>query len=169
MTRPLHSNVVQFLLDSQGRHYFIEVNARLQVEHTVTEQVTGIDLVQSQIRLAEGKSLPDIGLTQDGIKLSGVAIQCRITTEDPEASFRPDTGRLEVFRQAEGFGIRLDGSGYVGANISPYYDSLLVKVIAHALTMEQSTAKMRRALSEYRVRGVSTNIAFLEVSGTFLV
>jgi pyruvate carboxylase len=112
-----------------GRHYFIEVNARLQVEHTVTEEITGVDLVQSQIRIAEGQTLRDLKLTQDKIHVTGAAIQCRVTTEDPYHNFRPDVGRIDVFRTGEGMGIRLDGgNSYSGATISPYYDSLLVKV-----------------------------------------
>jgi len=103
------------------------------VEHTVTEEVTGIDLVQHQVKIAEGLTLPEMGITQDGIKVEGSAIQCRVTTEDPAKNFQPDTGRIEVFRSGEGMGIRLDGaSAFAGAIISPYYDSLLVKVIAHS-------------------------------------
>lgn len=156
-----NAGTVEFLLDKQGRHYFIEVNARLQVEHTVTEEVTGVDLVQSQIRLAEGHSLPDLGLTQDSIKLQGNAIQCRVTTEDPSKGFQPDTGTLEVFREATGMGIRLDGSTSVGAVISPYYDSLMVKVTSHALTHEGAAIKLARALQEFAIQGVKTNIPFL--------
>lgn len=157
-----NAGTVEFLLDSDGSHYFIEVNARLQVEHTVTEEVTGIDIVQKQIHIAEGSSLSDLGLTQDKIKLDGTAIQCRITTEDPSKSFQPDFGRIEVFRSGEGFGIRLDGaSAFSGAIISPYYDSLLVKVIAKARNMDTASAKMIRALKEFRVRGLKTNIPFL--------
>ena len=104
-----------------------------QVEHTVTEEVTGIDLVQHQVKIAEGLTLPEMGITQENIKVEGSAIQCRVTTEDPAKSFQPDTGRIEVFRSGEGMGIRLDGaSAFAGAIISPYYDSLLVKVIAHS-------------------------------------
>lgn len=157
-----NAGTVEFLLDNQGNYYFIEVNARLQVEHTVTENVTGVDLVQSQIKIAEGKSLPDIGLTQDNIRLTGCAIQCRMTTEDPARGFQPDTGRIEVFRSGEGFGIRLDSAlGFAGAIISPFYDSLLVKVIAHAVDHPSACAKMLRTLREFRIRGVKTNIPFL--------
>ncbi|XP_031784237.1 pyruvate carboxylase, mitochondrial isoform X3 [Nasonia vitripennis] len=157
-----NAGTVEFLVDETGNFYFIEVNARLQVEHTVTEEITGIDLVQSQIRIAEGITLPELGMTQDKIKPQGFAIQCRVTTEDPAKSFQPDTGRIEVFRSGEGMGIRLDGaSAFAGAIISPYYDSLLVKVIAHAGDLQSSCAKMNRALREFRVRGVKTNIPFL--------
>lgn len=157
-----NAGTVEFLADSKGGFYFIEVNARLQVEHTVTEEITGVDLVQTQIRVAEGMTLPELGLTQEKIKPQGFAIQCRVTTEDPAKSFQPDTGRIEVFRSGEGMGIRLDGaSAFAGAIISPYYDSLLVKVIAHAADLQASCSKMSRALREFRVRGVKTNIPFL--------
>ncbi|XP_025832607.1 pyruvate carboxylase, mitochondrial isoform X2 [Agrilus planipennis] len=157
-----NAGTVEFLCDETGNFYFIEVNARLQVEHTVTEEITGVDLVQSQIRIAEGLTLPELGLTQDKIKPDGFAIQCRVTTEDPAKNFQPDTGRIEVFRSGEGMGIRLDGaSAFAGAIISPYYDSLLVKVIAHAKDLQASCSKMTRALKEFRVRGVKTNIPFL--------
>ncbi|XP_050550163.1 pyruvate carboxylase, mitochondrial isoform X2 [Spodoptera frugiperda] len=157
-----NAGTVEFLLDDKGNFYFIEVNARLQVEHTITEEVTGIDLVQSQIRVAEGMTLPEMGLTQDKIQAQGYAIQCRVTTEDPANNFQPSTGRIEVFRSGEGMGIRLDSaSTYAGAVISPYYDSLLVKVISHAHDLPSSAAKMNRALREFRIRGVKTNIPFL--------
>ncbi|VVC98182.1 unnamed protein product [Leptidea sinapis] len=155
-----NAGTVEFLLDDKGNFYFIEVNARLQVEHTITEEVTGIDLVQSQIRVAEGMTLPELGLTQDKIHANGFAIQCRVTTEDPANNFQPSTGRIEVFRSGEGMGIRLDSaSTYAGAIISPYYDSLLV--ISHAQDLPSSAAKMTRALKEFRIRGVKTNIPFL--------
>lgn len=157
-----NAGTVEFLCDPKGNFYFIEVNARLQVEHTVTEEITGIDLVQSQIKIAEGITLPELGITQDKIKADGFAIQCRVTTEDPAKNFQPDTGRIEVFRSGEGMGIRLDGaSGFAGAIISPYYDSLLVKVISHSKDLPAACAKMNRALREFRVRGVKTNIPFL--------
>ncbi|KAJ8922649.1 hypothetical protein NQ315_007681 [Exocentrus adspersus] len=157
-----NAGTVEFLCDEQNNFYFIEVNARLQVEHTVTEEITGIDLVQSQIRIAEGMTLPELGISQDQIKPSGFAIQCRVTTEDPAKNFQPDTGRIEVFRSGEGMGIRLDGaSAFAGAIISPYYDSLLVKVIAHSKDLQSACAKLNRALREFRVRGVKTNIPFL--------
>lgn len=157
-----NAGTVEFLLDKNGEYYFIEVNARLQVEHTVTEQVTGVDLVHAQIHIAEGKTLKDLDLTQENIKLNGFAIQCRMTTEDPARNFQPDTGRIEVFRSGEGMGIRLDSaSAFSGAIISPYYDSLLVKVIAHSRDHPTACSKMLRALREFRIRGVKTNIPFL--------
>lgn len=157
-----NAGTVEFLVDQEGNFYFIEVNARLQVEHTVTEEVTGIDLVQSQIKIAEGMTLPELNLSQDSISKHGFAIQCRVTTEDPAKSFQPDTGRIEVFRTGEGMGIRLDSAAaFPGAVISPYYDSLLVKVISHATDLHSSCAKLARSLREFRVRGVKTNIPFL--------
>lgn len=157
-----NAGTTEFLLDKNGQYYFIEVNARLQVEHTVTEQVTGVDLVQSQIKIAEGHTLEDLNLTQEQIHLNGCSIQCRMTTEDPSRNFQPDTGRIEVFRSGEGMGIRLDSaSAFAGAVISPYYDSLLVKVIAQARDHPAACAKMLRALREFRIRGVKTNIPFL--------
>jgi len=147
-------------------HYFIEVNPRLQVEHTVTEEVTGIDLVQAQIRIAEGALLAseDIRIwNQADVRTQGFAIQCRVTTEDPGNGFMPDTGTILAYRAAAGFGIRLDSSnGYTGAVVSPYYDSLLVKVTARARTFREATAKNLRALKEFRIRGVKTNLQFLE-------
>ncbi|XP_013406677.1 pyruvate carboxylase, mitochondrial [Lingula anatina] len=157
-----NAGTVEFLLDQHGNYYFIEVNARLQVEHTVTEEVTGLDLVQSQIRIAEGFLLPELKMKQEDIVLNGSSIQCRMTTEDPAKGFQPDTGRIEVFRSGEGMGIRLDSAlAYAGAIISPYYDSLLVKVISHARTHQDACAKMVRALTEFRIRGVKTNTPFL--------
>ena len=156
---------VEFLVDG-GEFYFLEVNPRIQVEHTITELITGVDIVQSQILIVEGKKLSDreIGIySQSTVKKSGYAIQCRITTEDPENNFMPDTGEIQVYRSPAGFGVRLDaGSAYAGAKISPYYDSLLVKVSTWALTFEQAVKKMHRVLREFRIRGVKTNIPFLE-------
>ncbi len=156
---------VEFLVDGND-FYFLEVNPRIQVEHTITELITGIDLVQSQILIAEGKKLTDkqIGIySQSSIRKEGYAIQCRITTEDPENNFMPDTGEIQVYRSPAGFGVRLDaGSAYAGARILPYYDSLLVKVSTWALTFNQAVRKMQRVLKEFRVRGVKTNIQFLE-------
>ncbi|KAF6105388.1 pyruvate carboxylase [Phyllostomus discolor] len=150
-----NAGTVEFLVDKHGKHYFIEVNSRLQVEHTVTEEVTDVDLVHAQIHVAEGRSLPDLGLRQESIRINGCAIQCRVTTEDPARSFQPDTGRIEVFRSGEGMGIRLDNaSAFQGAVISPHYDSLLVKVIAHGKDHPTAATKMSRALAEFRVRGV---------------
>ncbi|MCY1068903.1 pyruvate carboxylase [Nannocystis sp. RBIL2] len=158
-----NAGTVEFLVDETGRHYFIEVNPRIQVEHTVTEEITGVDLVQAQIRIAGGATLHDLGLHQEAIVARGHAVQCRITTEDPRAQFRPDTGRIEAYRSASGMGIRLDGgSGYSGAVITPHYDSLLVKVTARGNTFEVARHKLLRALAEFRIRGVKTNIPFLQ-------
>jgi len=158
-----NAGTVEFLVDnSTGKHYFMEVNARLQVEHTVTEEVTGVDLVQTQIRVAEGNTLPSIGLTQDTIQTHGAAIQSRVTTEDPAKDFQPDSGRIEVYRSGQGMGIRLDGIAFTGAEITPDYDSLLVKVISKGMSFQDAASKMRRALTEFRIRGVKTNIPFIQ-------
>ncbi|XP_016307274.1 pyruvate carboxylase, mitochondrial-like [Sinocyclocheilus anshuiensis] len=158
-----NAGTVEFLVDKHGKHYFIEVNSRLQVEHTVTEEITDVDLVHAQLRVCEGRSLPELGLEQDKIQINGCAIQCRVTTEDPSRGFQPDTGRIEVFRSGEGMGIRLDSaSAFQGAIISPHYDSLLVKVIASGKDLPTAATKMHRALTEFRVRGVKTNIPFLQ-------
>jgi pyruvate carboxylase len=160
-----NAGTVEFLVAGDS-HYFIEVNARLQVEHTVTEQITGIDLVHSQLRIAEGHRLtdPEIGIRdQSALVPRGFAVQCRVTTEDPANHFLPDTGTILAWRSGTGFGIRLDaGNGYTGAYISPHYDSLLAKVIAYAPSFEQAVRKMQRSLREFRIRGVKTNIPFLE-------
>ncbi len=160
------AGTVEFLMDMDSeKFYFIEVNPRVQVEHTVTEMVTGIDIVQAQIRIAEGASLAEAtgAATQADVRLSGHALQCRVTTEDPQNNFIPDYGRITAYRSATGNGIRLDGgTAYSGAVITRYYDSLLVKVTAWAQTPQQAIARMQRALSEFRIRGVSTNIAFVE-------
>ena len=145
--------------------FFIEVNPRIQVEHTVTEEVTGIDIVRAQILLAEGKTITEATgkMDQESIVLNGHAIQCRITSEDPQNNFIPDYGRITAYRGATGMGIRLDGgTAYSGAVITRYYDSLLEKVTAWAPTAEDAIARMDRALREFRIRGVSTNIAFVE-------
>ncbi|MEM6789166.1 MAG: pyruvate carboxylase [Myxococcota bacterium] len=158
-----NAGTVEFLLGGDGRHYFIEANPRIQVEHTVTEQVTMIDLVQSQIRIAGGATFEDLGLSQLSVEVKGAAIQCRVTTEDPAEGFQPGTGKLEVFRSGAGMGIRLDGgAGYSGAVISPDYDSMLVKVTGHAIDFESAAQKVHRALAEFRIRGVPTNIPFLQ-------
>ncbi|XP_033465025.1 pyruvate carboxylase, mitochondrial [Epinephelus lanceolatus] len=158
-----NAGTVEFLVDKHGKHYFIEVNSRLQVEHTVTEEITDVDLVHAQLHVCEGRSLPELGLKQDKIRVNGCAIQCRVTTEDPARGFQPDTGRIEVFRSGEGMGIRLDSaSAFQGAVISPHYDSLLVKVIASGKDLQTAASKMSRALAEFRVRGVKTNIPFLQ-------
>ncbi|RFP85942.1 pyruvate carboxylase [Rhodobacteraceae bacterium 63075] len=160
------AGTVEFLMDMDtDQFYFIEVNPRVQVEHTVTEEVTGIDIVQAQIRIAEGKTLAEATgkAAQDDIHLNGHALQTRITTEDPQNNFIPDYGRITAYRSATGMGIRLDGgTAYSGGVITRYYDSLLVKVTAHAQTPEAAIARMDRALREFRIRGVSTNIAFVE-------
>ncbi|WP_232698165.1 pyruvate carboxylase [Brevibacillus daliensis] len=161
-----NAGTVEFLLTPDNKFYFIEVNPRIQVEHTITELITGIDIVQAQIRVAEGYHLsdPQIGISsQEEIKMSGFAIQCRVTTEDPENGFIPDAGKLLAFRSGEGFGVRLDGNnGYPGAVITPYYDSLLVKICTFANTFEQASRKMLRSLREFRIRGVKTNLPFLK-------
>lgn len=162
-----HAGTVEFLMDGDsGEFYFIEVNPRIQVEHTVTEQVTGIDIVKAQIHISEGAKIgtPESGIpTQENIQLNGHALQCRVTTEDPENGFSPDYGKISTYRSAAGFGIRLDaGTAYAGAVITPYYDSLLVKVTASAPTAKEAIARMDRALREFRVRGLSTNLQFLE-------
>ncbi|WP_299191840.1 pyruvate carboxylase [uncultured Litoreibacter sp.] len=160
------AGTVEFLMDmDSGEFYFIEVNPRVQVEHTVTEEVTGIDIVRAQILIAEGKSLVEATGTasQYDVKLDGHALQCRVTTEDPQNNFIPDYGRITAYRGATGMGIRLDGgTAYSGAVITRYYDSLLEKVTAWAPTPEAAIARMDRALREFRIRGVSTNIAFVE-------
>jgi pyruvate carboxylase len=161
----LNAGTVEFLL-AEGKFYFIEVNPRVQVEHTITEMITGIDIVQTQILVAEGHELhgPIIGIPeQDQIQLNGYAIQSRVTTEDPLNDFMPDTGRIMAYRSGGGFGVRLDaGNGYQGSIITPYYDSLLVKLSTWALTFEQAASKMDRNLQEFRIRGIKTNIPFLE-------
>ncbi|MFT6674548.1 MAG: pyruvate carboxylase [Sulfitobacter sp.] len=160
------AGTVEFLMDMEsGKFYFIEVNPRVQVEHTVTEAVTGIDIVQAQILIAEGKSIAEATgkSAQDEIHLNGHALQTRVTTEDPLNNFIPDYGRITAYRSATGMGIRLDGgTAYAGGVITRYYDSLLTKVTAWAPTPEKAIARMDRALREFRVRGVSTNIAFVE-------
>ena len=161
----VNAGTVEFLVTGDD-FYFIEVNPRVQVEHTITEMITGIDIVQTQIKVAEGQSIHNksIGIPkQADITTSGYAIQSRVTTEDPLNDFMPDTGRIMVYRSGGGFGVRLDaGNGYQGAVVSPYYDSLLVKVSTWALTFEQAAIKMVRNLKEFRIRGIKTNIPFLK-------
>lgn len=162
-----NAGTVEFLVDTvgpnAGKHVFIEMNPRIQVEHTVTEEITDIDLVQSQMRIASGESLDALGLNQESITRHGYAMQCRITTEDPAANFRPDTGKITTYRSPGGAGIRLDGGTVsTGAEISPHFDSMLVKLIARGKTFESAVARSRRALAEFRIRGVSTNISFLQ-------
>ncbi|HVR74376.1 MAG TPA: pyruvate carboxylase, partial [Planctomycetota bacterium] len=160
-----NAGTFEYLIDEAGNPHFIEVNPRIQVEHTVTEVVTGVDIVQSQIRIAAGFKLHDpvIGLpTQEGISARGYAIQCRITTEDPTHAFTPQYGKITAYRSAVGFGVRLDaGSAFTGAVVTPYYDSLLVKVTAWGNTFAGAARRMLRTLAEFRVRGLSTNIPFL--------
>ncbi|RCK58886.1 Pyruvate carboxylase [Candida viswanathii] len=157
-----NAGTAEFLVDAQDRHYFIEINPRIQVEHTITEEITGVDLVAAQIQIAAGASLQQLGLLQDKITTRGFAIQCRITTEDPTKNFQPDTGKIEVYRSAGGNGVRLDGgNGFVGSIISPHYDSMLVKCSCSGSTYEIARRKMLRALIEFRIRGVKTNIPFL--------
>ncbi|KAI4120076.1 MAG: hypothetical protein LQ345_000032 [Seirophora villosa] len=157
-----NAGTAEFLVDQQNRYYFIEINPRIQVEHTITEEITGIDIVAAQIQIAAGATLQQLGLTQDRISTRGYAIQCRITTEDPAQSFQPDTGKIEVYRSAGGNGVRLDGgNGFAGAIITPHYDSMLVKCTCLASTYEIVRRKMLRALVEFRIRGVKTNIPFL--------
>ncbi|MFT5873563.1 MAG: pyruvate carboxylase [Clostridium sp.] len=159
------AGTLEFLVDTHGDHYFIEMNPRIQVEHTVTEMVTGIDIVQSQILIAEDYALDSekIGIySQEDVKVRGYSIQCRITTEDPSNNFAPDTGKIEEYRTGSGFGIRLDGgNGFAGAVISPYYDSLLVKNISWSRTFQDAIKKSIRAVEETRITGVKTNIGFL--------
>ncbi|AGO10155.1 AaceriAAR162Cp [[Ashbya] aceris (nom. inval.)] len=157
-----NAGTAEFLVDKQNRHYFIEINPRIQVEHTITEEITGVDIVAAQIQIAAGASLEQLGLMQDRITTRGFAIQCRITTEDPSKNFQPDTGRLDVYRSAGGNGVRLDGgNAFAGAVISPHYDSMLVKCSCSGSTYEIVRRKMLRALIEFRIRGVKTNIPFL--------
>jgi pyruvate carboxylase len=173
-----NAGTAEFLVDGMGRHYFIEINPRIQVEHTITgktirissgiplirltEEITGLDIVAAQIQIAAGATLPQLGLTQDAITKRGFAIQCRVTTEDAAQNFQPDTGKIEVYRSAGGNGVRLDASsGFAGAQITPHYDSLLVKVSVSGTTYEVARRKMLRALVEFRIRGVKTNIPFL--------
>ena len=160
-----NASTVEFLYDTDAKQfYFIEVNPRIQVEHTVTEQVTGFDIVRSQILIASGRKLADpaVGLEQSAIATHGFAIQCRVTTEDPSNGFVPDYGRLSAYRSSGGPGIRLDaGTAFGGAVITPFYDSLLVKVTASGLRFDEAAYRMERCLQEFRVRGVKTNIPFL--------
>ncbi|WP_077320303.1 pyruvate carboxylase [Virgibacillus proomii] len=161
----VNAGTVEFLVTGD-QFFFIEVNPRIQVEHTITEMITGIDIVQTQIKVAEGRNLHDSSIdipVQEKIVTNGYAIQCRITTEDPLNNFMPDTGRIMAYRSSGGFGVRLDaGNAFQGSVISPHYDSLLVKVSTWAVTFEQAAQKMVRNLKEFRIRGIKTNIPFLE-------
>eukprot|EP00986_Skeletonema_menzelii_P012247 scaffold6677_cov155-Skeletonema_menzelii.AAC.16 len=156
-----NAGTVEFLVDNENRPYFIEVNPRIQVEHTVTEEVTGIDVVQTQIRIAGGATFEEIGLKQEDIKPRGVAIQCRVTTENPERDFAPDTGTISLYRHSAGAGIRMDGVGYSGLAITPFFDSMIVKYTARGSSFAETVARMKRVLIECRIRGVKTNIPFL--------
>ncbi|HLS33269.1 MAG TPA: biotin carboxylase N-terminal domain-containing protein, partial [Brevibacterium sp.] len=161
-----NAGTVEFLLETAGpragKHAFIEMNPRIQVEHTVTEEITDIDLVQSQMLVAAGGTLAELGLSQDMIQIKGAALQCRITTEDPTNSFRPDTGVITAYRSAGGAGVRLDGgTAYAGAEVSAHFDSMLVKCTTRGRSFEQAVDRARRALAEFRIRGVASNIGFL--------
>ncbi|WP_245974910.1 pyruvate carboxylase [Corynebacterium alimapuense] len=155
------AGTVEFLVDEKGNHVFIEMNPRIQVEHTVTEEVTSIDLVKAQMNIAAGATLKELGLTQDKIKLHGAALQCRITTEDPANNFRPDTGTITAYRSPGGAGVRLDGAASLGGEISPNFDSMLVKMTCRGATFDIAVARAQRALNEFTVSGVATNIGFL--------
>ncbi len=160
-----YAGTVEFLLDEHGRHVFIEMNPRIQVEHTVTEEITDVDLVASQMRIADGETLAELGLSQEAVLARGTrgyAMQCRITTEDPANGFRPDAGRITGYRSPGGAGIRLDGGTVLGAEISAHFDSMLVKLTTRGRDFSTAVARARRALAEFRVRGVSTNIPFLQ-------
>ncbi len=160
----VNAGTVEFLVDKTGAHYFIEMNPRIQVEHTVTEMVSGVDLVRAQILIASGEQLshPMIGInSQEDVKLRGYAIQCRVTTEDPANNFAPDTGTITAYRTGGGNGIRLDGTAYDGATISPYYDSLLVKITSYDTSFIGAVRKAQSAIGETRIRGVKTNMSFL--------
>ncbi|WP_165164530.1 pyruvate carboxylase [Corynebacterium qintianiae] len=155
------AGTVEFLVDERGNHVFIEMNPRVQVEHTVTEEVTGVDIVRSQLYIAAGATLDDLGLSQDGVTLTGAALQCRITTEDPANGFRPDSGLITGYRSPGGAGVRLDGSVGVGTEITPNFDSLLVKMTCRGKDFQIAVDRSLRALNEFSVTGVSTNIGFL--------
>lgn len=162
-----NAGTVEFLVDTvgerAGQHVFIEMNPRIQVEHTVTEEITDVDLVQSQLRIAAGETLEDLGLRQDELRVRGAALQCRITTEDPANGFRPDVGKISGYRSAGGAGVRLDGGTvYAGADISPHFDSMLVKLTCRGRNYPAAVNRARRALAEFRIRGVSSNISFLQ-------
>lgn len=162
-----NAGTVEFLVDTAGeragQHVFIEMNPRIQVEHTVTEEVTDLDLVQAQMRIAAGASLADLGISQESIQVRGFALQCRITTEDPANGFRPDVGKVTYYRSAGGSGVRLDGGTvYTGAQISPHFDSMLVKLTCRGRTFEAAVQRASRALAEFRIRGVATNIPFIQ-------
>jgi pyruvate carboxylase len=163
----VNAGTVEFLVDTAGeragQHVFIEMNPRIQVEHTVTEEVTDVDLVQSQLRIAAGETLADLDIAQEDLRVRGAALQCRITTEDPANGFRPDVGRISAYRSAGGAGVRLDGGTvYAGAEISPHFDSMLVKLTCRGRDYPTAVHRSQRALAEFRIRGVATNIQFLQ-------
>ncbi|MFM6851467.1 MAG: pyruvate carboxylase [Terrabacter sp.] len=159
----VNAGTVEFLLGEDGRYVFIEMNPRIQVEHTVTEEVTDIDLVVTQMQIASGETFATLGLRQEDIRTKGFALQCRITTEDPANGFRPDAGTITVYRSAGGSGVRLDGGTvFVGAEVSAHFDSMLVKLTCRGMTFPIAVRRAQRALAEFRIRGVSTNIPFLE-------
>ncbi|KUG60997.1 pyruvate carboxylase [Kocuria rosea subsp. polaris] len=163
----VNAGTVEFLVDTAGeragQHVFIEMNPRIQVEHTVTEEITDVDLVQSQLRIASGETLADLGIAQDQLAVRGAALQCRITTEDPANGFRPDVGKISAYRSAGGAGVRLDGGTvYAGAEISPHFDSMLVKLTCRGRDYATAVHRSQRALAEFRIRGVATNIQFLQ-------
>ncbi len=158
----VNAGTVEFLLDERGHHVFIEMNPRIQVEHTVTEQVTDRDLVIAQMRIAAGSTLPELRLTQDMVTLNGAALQCRVTTEDPSNGFRPDTGTISAYRSPGGPGVRLDGgTTHSGAEVSAHFDSMLVKLTCYGHDFPNAVRRARRAIAEFRIRGVSTNLPFL--------
>ncbi|MEZ5212699.1 pyruvate carboxylase [Gordonia sp. (in: high G+C Gram-positive bacteria)] len=156
------AGTVEFLVDERGQHFFIEMNPRIQVEHTVTEEVTDVDLVSSQLRIAAGESLADLGLSQDAIAVHGAALQCRITTENPADGFRPDTGRIIVYRAPGGTGVRLDGAAALGSEITGHFDSMLVKLTCRGRDFTTAVRRAQRALAEFKIRGVHTNIDYLK-------
>ena len=159
----VNAGTVEFLLNPDGDYVFIEMNPRIQVEHTVTEEVTDVDLVRAQMRIASGETLADLGLHQDGIVLRGAALQCRITTEDPANGFRPDTGVITTYRSPGGAGIRLDGgTTYTGAEVSAHFDSMLTKLTCRGRDFATAVTRARREVAEFRIRGVATNIPFLQ-------
>ena len=157
-----NAGTVEFLVGEDGEHVFIEMNPRVQVEHTVTEETTDVDIVHAQLRIAGGETLDDLDLHQDNVRQRGVALQCRVTTENPAQSFSPDTGRISTYRSPGGAGIRLDDAGaYAGMEVSPYFDSLLAKLTARGADLPSAARRARRGLAEFRVRGVATNVAFV--------
>jgi pyruvate carboxylase len=159
----VNAGTVEFLLAPNGRYVFIEMNPRIQVEHTVTEEITDVDLVGAQLRIASGETLADLGISQESLQIRGAALQCRITTEDPANEFRPDTGRVTTYRSAGGAGVRLDGGTvFVGAEIGAHFDSMLVKLTCRGRDFPTAVRRARRALAEFRIRGVATNIPFLQ-------